>query len=143
VAIPISAIADEAMLERLGVGIYPQLTSGLDLPVVSDPLKDLGSRYLIKYVREDSAKYYSALSGVTSFTGPHWLTPTCLHKSELLFALNLPPISRPVRALLLLPELLEGLRGPRRITGGCTIEYVCESFSLEAIAEPRWGVLLS
>jgi hypothetical protein len=143
VAIPISAITDEAMLERLGIEIFPQSVPMAQLSSVGDPLKDLGSRYLIKYVREDMAAHYSTLSGITVFKGPHWLTPTCLHRSELLFALNLPPLTRPVRALLLRPEKLEGLCGPRRIAGGCTVEYVCESFTLDAIADPKWGVLLS
>jgi hypothetical protein len=139
---PTAAVLDLAMLHRLKVSIADEWAETDDLPMVSDPVAELGGRLLIKYIRPADMVRYSTLSGITDFPGPHYLTPTGLPQAEVEAALNLPPLDTPAGALLLLPEAVIGLRGPRRIAGGQTIEYVCDSFPLAAIAAPRWSVRL-
>ena len=60
-----------------------------------DPHHQLGGRLLLKYVRENEAEKYSVTSGVSRFSGVHWLTPSPVACKDLVSMLSLPPMERP------------------------------------------------
>jgi hypothetical protein len=135
----LAAYLDVQMLLRRGVKIHDEIVADEDLPVCADAAAELGGRFLIKYLRAHEESRYNTLAGVAFFDGPHWFTPASLAGKDLRVALNLPPADRPQRALLLQPELLPDVRGPRRIAGGIGVEYVVlNGFPAEAIVPPRW-----
>ena len=135
----LAAHLDVQMLLRRGVAIADEATENDALPACDDPLIHLGGRYLIKYLRAHEEKRYSIMSATTYFDGIHYFTPAPLAGCDLHVALNLPPADDPQRALLVYPEELRELRGPRRIAGGIGIEYVAlKGFPLHAIVPPRW-----
>lgn len=131
---------DTQMLLLNGVKISDETTRDEDLPACDDPVNQFHGRLLIKYLRKESYQYYSSLSGVDFFPGRHFLTPSPVAKKDLVPALNLPPLDRPVYALLLDPVRLDNLVGPRRIAGGYGIEYLLlDGFGSDAIAYPQWA----
>jgi hypothetical protein len=104
-----------------------------------NPADQLGHRLLIKYVRADEGDKYNKLTGISYFTGKHYLTPTPIACRDLMMVLALPPSKRPKWALLLRPDQLTDVRGPRRIRRGFGIEYVLENgFSSDAMDDPPW-----
>jgi hypothetical protein len=131
---------DEEMLGRHGVVIAPPWTPDTALTPCSDLATQLGGRYLLKYVRRDDHRIYSAPSRTARFPGVHHVTPSVICRGDLVSALNLPPLNPPRYALLLDPARLDAL-GPRRIRGGRAVEYVLlHGFTLDAIVPPGWPV---
>jgi hypothetical protein len=130
---------DITMLQARGIAIADEDVPDANLPFCN-PADQLGDRLLIKYLRPDEAEKYSILSGVSMFSGRHFVTPTPIAARDLVSVLALPPLGkRPCWLLLLRPEKLLAVKGPRRIQGGYGVEYVLEDgFSTLAIAEPGW-----
>jgi hypothetical protein len=121
-----------------GVAIADENVEDDALPSCN-PADHLGGRLLLKYVREMDAEKYSVLSGVSTYSGVHYVTPTPMACKDLRSGLALPPMEPPGWVLLLLPEKLEHVRGPRRISGGLGLEYVLEDgFTSAAFAKPKW-----
>lgn len=137
----LAAHLDISMLLGAGIDIHNEGVRDDDMPFVLDLAGDLGGRFLIKYVREDDLDRYSSLSGIKFFPGRHFVTPTTIAVADLEAALNLPHLSMPRGALLLRPEELTSVRGPRRVAAGVGVEYILDAgFSLESIVQPQWAV---
>lgn len=129
---------DIAMLQNQGVDIASEDTPDDDVPYCN-PADHLGHRLLIKYVRADEADKFNKLTGVSHFSGRHYLTPTPIACRDLMRVLALPPTKRPQWALLLRPDRLTSVRGPRRIKHGFGVEYILEDgFSSDAMDDPPW-----
>lgn len=140
---PVTRLAfhlDLSALQARRIPVADENVDDDDLPYCN-PADQLHDRLLIKYIREDEVEKYSAMRGKSHFPGCHHVTPTPIACSDLKAALALPLKKRPKYALLLLPEKLTSVRGPRRITGGYGIEYVLEDgFTSDAIAKPTWAL---
>ncbi|MEW1735862.1 hypothetical protein AB0346_07920 [Nocardia beijingensis] len=135
--------ADINMLQHHGVTVYPENIADSALPPCPDLAQDLGGRYLIKYIRQDSFNRLSAMSGITHFPGRHHVTPTVLCAADLGKALHLPPLPNPKYALLLNPAKVQAV-GPRRILQGIGIEYILPNgFPVDAIIDPQWAVRIA
>jgi hypothetical protein len=136
-----TAHLDVQMLLSRSVKIHDEITPDDALPECFDLDQQLGGRLLIKYVRSDSVSYFSKLSGVANFPGVHYATPSPIAARDLQSALNLPPLRLPQYALLLAPERLSKVVGPRRISGGIGVEYLLlDGFSVDAIVPPGWSM---
>jgi hypothetical protein len=131
---------DEEMLGRHAVYVHPPWAPDSSLPLCADLEAQVGDRFLLKYVRSSDRNHYSVMSGVTYFSGVHYVTPTPICQGELTSVLNLPPMPAPRFALILDPSKLDA-RGPRRIRSGRGIEYVlANGFPRDAIVSPGWPV---
>jgi hypothetical protein len=110
------------MLMKKGVLIAPASTYDACLPVKTGAqvAEDLGGRLLIRYLRRTEVNAF--LSGNSA---RHWVTPTPLGSNELVTWLNLPdPLSKRCHLLLLRPEHIPEILGPRWVEGGLGIEYI-------------------
>jgi hypothetical protein len=81
--------------------------------------KELGGRYLIRYVLTSQVGRYR-----TGSTERHWVTPTPYGPEEIVSWLALPdPTSIRRFAMILDPNVIPQIQGPKRILGGQGIEY--------------------
>lgn len=132
---------DVVMLHARAVKLADEFVPDSDLPFCDDLAGQLGGRLLIKYVRQETVERLSVLGGPTHFPGRHYLTPTPVAAKDLVSALALPPLRRPRWALLLHPERLGSVRGPRRVLGGAGVEYILDDgFDSDAIVAPGWAL---
>ncbi len=140
-AVDLSITLDEEMLGRHGISVASPWTPDSLLPPCPDLARQVGDRFLLKYVRRDDRQRYSCFSGITHYSGVHYVTPTAICRQEVVAVLNLPaPLPAPAFALILDANLLEA-QGPRRIRSGRGLEYVLPNgFPSKAIVAPGWPV---
>ncbi len=140
-AVRLALTLDEEMLAQRGVVVAEPWVADTDLPLCTNLVGQLGGRYLLKYVRkEDRSRYSPPFSGITTYPGVHYLTPTAICREELIGTLNLPPLPPPKFALILNPAYLQA-HGPRRVRSGQAIEYVLKNgFLSNAVVSPGWPV---
>lgn len=131
---------DTRMLFSRSVPIADEMTADVDLRVCTDLAVELGGRLLVMYIRDAKAKELFNLSPGSVLPGMHYATPTPIAAADLSSALNLPPLPKPRRSLLLDPGALTDVRGPRRIAGGFGLEYIIfGGLARDAIALPGWA----
>ncbi len=140
-AVRLALTLDEEMLAAHGVVIADPWVPDKDLPPCPDLASQLGNRFLVKYVRrEDRSRYSPPFSGITTYPGVHYVTPTAICRDELVAILNLPPLPAPRYALILDPARLDAV-GPRRVRSGQALEYVLPNgFPSNAVVAPGWPV---
>ena len=123
-AAQLALMLDEEMLRLHAVAVSGSHVPIHALPMAPNLASQLCNRYLIKYVRKDERVRYSPpLSGITTYTGIHYVTITAICSDELVSMLGLPPLPPPKYALILNPAQVTA-HGPRRVPGGRGIEYV-------------------
>lgn len=120
----------EMLLRR--VTIAPIGTPLAALPIVGNLAEQLEGRFLLRYLTAD--KVGTLLGGVRH---RQCVTPTPYAPGETISWLALPPAPGPRTFVLLLkPEELNDVRGPRWIQFGGGIEYILDAgFSADAIAD--------
>lgn len=93
---------------------------------------ELGGRYLLRYLLDDQTDQF--LDGSTR---RHWVTPTAYKPSETITWLALPTPGRPRNyALLLRPDRIDKIWGPRWVRFGHGIEYILPNgFTDNALAQ--------
>ena len=126
---------DISMLEGRGVWIFPGPTPDKDLPHKTgvEVSRELGGRYLLRYVLPDQVGRYTAGS-----TEPHWVTPTPYAPLELVPYLFLPNPNRiRTHVMLLNPVHIPTIAGPRYVNLGSGIEYLLrDGFPMQALVTP-------
>ena len=129
---------DQEMLEVVrspSVAIAPRATPDSALPskTGSDVARELGGRYLLRYVLDDQVGEYLAGS-----TAPHWTTPTPYSATDTVSWLALPAPTLIRRYVMMLdPARIPQLLGPRWIRFGKGIEYLLPSgFPANAVVFP-------
>lgn len=146
------------MLARHGIRIAPPGTP--DTTLTSNPKPgsgvalELGGRYLLKYLLASQVSNFANLhlpSAPTDFPGTHYVTPTPLAPEETVSWLALPAPDQPRPYVLLLkPELIPWICGPRWVRMGGGIEYIlAQGFPLAAIVvigsapNTQWPLLVT
>lgn len=129
----LATVLDQEMLEsHSGATIASRLTPEADLTPRngSDVATELGGRYLIRYVMPHQVGDYRNGS-----TDRHYVTPTPYPSDESISWLYLPrPMLIRTHALLVNPERVNVILGPRWIRIGKGIEYILpEGFPQDAI----------
>jgi hypothetical protein len=119
----------EMLLSRLGVTIYSESTPDAAMPrrPGHDVASDLGGRYLLRYLRTRDISNATPGSSplLTGMDRKVWVTPTAYSPREAVRALALPFPKEPrTHVVLLKPENILWLQGPRRIAVGTGIEYL-------------------
>ena len=133
------------MLEvQRGVEIAPRSTSDQDLSkhwnkTGEDVARELGGRYLLRYIQSHQVDMY--LQGSREL---HFTTPTPYSPEDLVKCLSLPsPDCGRHLVMLLDPAKIGVILGPRWIRFGNAIEYVLpKGFTEDALAKP-WAQGLS
>lgn len=129
---------DAEMFLRRGIVVAPATTPESALTPVLDPDQHFAGRLLVRYVRK------SDLAQVTSTTWQnrtHWLTTTPLCKGSVRTYLNLPSsLPAPTHALLVDPLVLQGIRGPRYVRLGFSVEYLVPTLPDASIVGNKWAV---
>jgi hypothetical protein len=132
----IATYLDEMMLRGSGVDIAQSYEDDSDLPLKNgtDVARELGGRYLLRYLSKSQIGRYTKGS-----TDRHWVTPTPYSSQDCITWLNLPaPHKRREYVLLLNPMHIPSIAGPRWIAGGFGIEYVLpQGFPANALVF-RW-----
>jgi hypothetical protein len=128
------------MLRNSGVRIAEShvIDSALPRKSGSEVAQELGGRYLLRYLSRQQIGQYARGHG-----GIHWVTPTPYSSRDCMTWLNLPAPDKPrTHALLLDPERIPSIAGPRWIEGGLGIEYMLpDGFPAEALVfEWEWPI---
>jgi hypothetical protein len=126
------------MLSTRGVTIAPSSTPDTSLlkKTGRQVAGELGHRYLLRYLLPHQIGRYTAGSAA-----PHWVTPTAYAPEETIswLALPAPRAPRPY-VMLLKPEEIDEIRGPRWVRLGGGIEYYLPNgFPGTALAFP-WEI---
>jgi hypothetical protein len=131
----LATVLDEEMLVSRGVNISPGYTLDTALPVKTGAqvAVELGGRYLIRYVTRAQVGLFAGGSA-----GLHWVTPTPYSPTDTVKWLGLPaPLKPRTHALLLNPEKIPVILGPRRVHAAAGFEYLLpEGFPKLALAGP-------
>lgn len=142
---PVSRLATVLDLEMLianGAVIHsPNISDAALAPRTgSEVARELGGRYLLRYVRPHQL---GTLIGGSARA--QWVTPTPYSRTAVARWLALPnPLDPPRHALVLDPEAIAVLAGPRLVRLGGGIEYFLpQGFSRDAIVAPGWEVEVS
>lgn len=126
---------DISMLERRGVRIFPGPTPDKSLPHKTgvEVSRELGGRFLLRYVLPDQLGRYTAGS-----LDVHWVTPTPYAPLDLVPYLFLPNPKRiRTHVMLLNPVHIPTIAGPRRVNLGEGIEYLLpDGFPKQALVAP-------
>ena len=112
--------------------------------------QELGKRYLLRYLLPSQLKLFGP-SGPLIFAGAYYVTPTPLSPEETVPWLALPDPNQPRPYVLLLkPEKINDILGPRWIRMGGGIEYILpKGFSRDAIVDigtttgTKWPLLVT
>jgi hypothetical protein len=118
----LATLLDREMIESKGIVIAPSITPISALPVKdgADVSRELGGRLLVRYMLRNQVGQYSGGSAAE-----HYVTPTPYPSSGLVSTLALPaPLQRRQFALLLDPNAIAEIKGPRWVRFGSGIEYV-------------------
>ena len=131
-----ATLLDQELLEVVGgVGIAGRGTpdSELRLKSGSEVSRELGGRYLLRYMLAGQLGRYVNGSGAQ-----HYVTPTPYAPEETVPWLGLPAASEPrTHVMLLDPRYIPALLGPRWIRFGMGIEYLLpDGFPGEAVVGP-------
>jgi len=99
---------------------------------------ELGNRFLVRYLRATQLNEFRR----GSIGRKHWVTPTAYEPDETIPWLALSPtLLAPSYALLLDPNKIPIIKGPRYVRMGAGIEYVLPNgFPANAIAGLPWEV---
>lgn len=147
---------DADMLSQQGVSILPAGTPDQSLPTNPGSIvaSQLGKRYLLRYLMPSQLNLFALgnQSLLESFCRrPHYVTPTPFSPEETVswLALPAPDQLRPY-VLLLKPEKIDIIAGPRWVRMGGGIEYFLpKGFGLDAIVDigvapnTKWPLLVS
>jgi hypothetical protein len=113
--------------------------SALPLKTGLDVSKELGGRYLLRYLLPHQVTLFSA--GATAL---QYATPTPYSSTETLHWLALPGTLPRDYVLLLDPSLIPWIRGPRRVRLAYGIEYILPGgFPRSAIVPPGIPILVA
>lgn len=137
----LATMLDQEMIEvKHTVAVYPRNTLDASLPERSglEVSEEIGHRYLIRYLLQDQVGRFTRGS-----SDPHFVTPTPYSRDDLTRYLALPnPRRRRSYALILDPERIDIIKGPRWVRGGSGIEYLLpRGFTPDAIAFRNVGPL--
>ena len=132
----LATVLDEELLERVhGVVIAPRMTPDMHLPARTghDVARELGGRYLLRYVLEEQLGVFADGSDAA-----HYVTPTPYAPGETVVYLSLPRPASPRRYVMMLDPLrIAEIRGPRWVRLGPGIEYILpRGFPRDALV---WG----
>ena len=129
---------DEEMLLSRGISIAPSTTPDSELPSKSgkEVAAELGGRLLLRYLLASQIGIHSSGS-----SNRHFVTPTPYAPDDTVRCLALPsPSQKRDFVLLLFPEKISRILGPRWIRHGLGIEYILPNgFPLDALVFP-WEV---
>lgn len=129
---------DEKMLLSNGVYIYPSTTPDVELPSKKggEIHRELGGRLLLRYILPHQAGLFCDGSEER-----HFVCPTPYPPSDTVWALALPkPEGERRHVMVLKPEHIEVICGPRWVDYGVGIEYILpKGFKKEALAM-HWEV---
>jgi len=130
----LAARLDEAYLRTRGVVVADE-SVGFDALPECDPHDQLHGRLLIKYLTTADVERFGEAAGISHFSGMHSVTPTTIASSDLATLLGPGgPESAQFHALVLRPDRLGSVRGPRWFRDKLGIEYVVgDGFSSAAI----------
>lgn len=135
----LATMLDLEMLIANGAVIHSPTVSDAALPerAGSQVARELGGRYLLRFVRPHQL---GTLIGGSIRS--QWVTPTPYSRAAAVRWLALPdPLDPPGHTLVLDPEAIAVLAGPRLVRLGGGIEYLLpEGFSRDAIVPPGWEV---
>ncbi len=128
---------DEHMLLSRSVHIFPSTTSNAELESNRKQGKqvteEIGGRLLLRYLLGSQTRVFGAGSA-----DRHFVTPTPYAPEDTVPFLALPrPASKREFVILLRPEEINWILGPRWILGGLGIEYILpEGFPRSALLFP-------
>jgi hypothetical protein len=142
--VPCSRLAttlDEERLASVPLHAAPFDTADADLPEWTglEVAEHLGGRLLLRYVVPAQVGAFTAGDGAV-----HYVTPTPYSPEEAISWLALPAPGVPrEHALVLKPEEIDLIRGPRIVRWGGGLEYILpHGFSRDALHFP-WEVRIS
>ena len=135
----LATVLDQELLEVVrGVPISPRDRADQLLPIRagSEVARELGGRYLLRYILPDQAGQF-----VDGSDTPHHVTPTPYAPRDTVSYLALPkPGAARLLVMLLDPERVPYIQGPRWIRLGKGIEYILPNgFPKDALVWP-WEV---
>jgi hypothetical protein len=137
----LATVLDQEMLEKKGALIAARTVADAALPKKSgaDVWRELGGRYLMRYLASEAIGESSGGSAT-----PVYATPTPFAPSDLVVWLALPAPMKPRDyALLLDPREVPVILGPRWVRLGKGIEYILpEGFPASALVLP-WEIRIS
>jgi hypothetical protein len=131
----LATFLDEEMLRRNDVRVADAHALAEDLPWKSgrEVAREVGGRYLLRYLLADQLRLFVAGSSDVHYVTP---TPYAPEEAPALLAMPGPDQPRPY-ALVLDPARIPSLWGPQRILGAPGIQYVLrEGFPQEAVVVP-------
>ncbi len=129
---------DVQMLVFQGVTVFSSSVpdSGLPVKTGTEVARELAGRPLLRYLRKEDANRY-----LRGDENRQCVTPTPYSADDVIGFLNLPdPATERTHFLLLQPEKILEILGPRYICWGQGIEYILpHGFNSDALVNP-WAV---
>jgi hypothetical protein len=115
-------------------------TAGLPLKAGVDVYRELGGRFLLRYLRVSQVDRFA----LGSATDRHFVTPTPYGPEDAVRFLYLPaPVDPPTFVLVIDPSKVDRILGPRWVRMGDGIEYILpEGFTREALVT-SWEMTLA